>query len=241
MKTVSNAGRTLVQGLFLVALCVGLCPLGHAASVLFTLDGNFAPPDYEFYSFTDTSNQVHNSIPVGPYITRLNGGPFNDMLAYTICYDFNSPTNVGTAYSGTFVSVPDPSAPTYTADLEATYLVNKLNADGLLTAPLAVRGAISMAIWQIMNTSSNTGLANFPTDPTALPYEVEAATAVTNGAWTAWDASVYPMWVPDNPAVQRFGTVLAGESPVPEPPTSGLIGLAIIGVAIAGRKLRAAK
>ena len=137
-----------------------------------TLDGNFSSPDYAFYSYTDTSNVQHGSIPVGPYITYLNGDGFNNTLAYTFCYDFNSPTDVGTAYPGILEVRTD------TASLEATYLVHKLDTLGLMNASLATRGAISMAIWEIMNPSSTTGSALFPSDPAAQPYELAAANAV---------------------------------------------------------------
>jgi hypothetical protein len=200
--------------------------LAHGTTVYLTLDGNFSPPDYDFYTYTDIYGTVHDSIPVGPYITYLNGGGYNNTLAYTFCYDFNSPTNVGTAYPGSFATPND------TATLEATYLIDQLNMVGLFNAPLATRGAISMAIWEIMNPSSATSGFPFPSDPAAQPYETEAAIAVTGGLWTAADSAVYPTWVPTDSSIQRFGTVL------PEPASSVLIGSGILGLAMLECKRR---
>src|SRR5690348_16078187 len=93
----------------------------RADTIIFTLDGNFAPPDYLFYSYTDTSGQAQNDIPVSPYITTVNGGIYQNTIAYTFCFDFNSPTNIATPYSGSF------QRPTDTATLEATFLMDLLN------------------------------------------------------------------------------------------------------------------
>lgn len=229
MPTVFTNKNALIRAVIAFA-ATAAAPLMHGGTVVLTLDGMFSSPDYAFYSYTDVYGAAQNNIPVAPYITYLNGSGYNNSLAYTFCYDFNSPTNVGTAYSGTFENF------TGTAALEATYLVNKLNALGLINAPLATRGAISTAIWEIMNPSSTTSLAQFPSDPAAQPYEAEAAAAVNNGQWTLADSARYPTWVPDNPAVQRFGTVFQGESPTPESTTALLLGLGLLGIGIRGRR-----
>jgi hypothetical protein len=218
--------------LALATLCLALSTVAYADSVVLTLDGNFAPPDYAFYSYTDTSGVVQDLLPVGPYITYFSGSGYNNTLVYAFCYDFNSPTNVGTPYSGSLEVLTSNTA------MEATFLINQLNALGMFTAPLASRGAISMAIWELMNPSSTTSLAQFPTDPAALPYEAEAEAAVTDGSWTATASAIYPTWVPDNPAVQRFGVVFQDQPPVPEPATLALAGLGLLGLGVLGRKRR---
>lgn len=219
----------------LAFVAAAAAPLMHAGTVVLTLDGMFSAPDYAFYNYTDISGAAQDDIPVAPYITYLNGSGYTNSLAYTFCYDFNSPTDVGTPYSGTFEVFTD------TAGMEATYLVNKLNSLGLINATLPTRGAISTAIWEIMNPSSTTSLAQFPSDPAAQPYEAEALAAVENGQWTAAESARYPTWVPDNPAVQRFGVVFQGESPTPESTTLLLLGLGLVGIGIWGRKRRASQ
>lgn len=232
---VAFSNKNTLAKAVLVIVATAAAPQMHAGTIVLTLDSVFSAPDYAFYNYTDTSGAAQTNIPVAPYITNLNGPGYNNSLAYTFCYDFNSPTNVGTAYSGTFETFTD------TATLEATYLVNELNSFGLINAPLAIRGAISTAIWEIMNPSSTTSLAQFPSDPAAQPYEAEAAAAVRNGAWRASDSARYPTWVPDNPAVQRFGVVFRGESPTPEPTTLLLLGLGLVGIGICGRRRRASE
>ena len=219
-------GQRIIQ-LFAGALCLAFSSVAQAGTIGLTLDGNFAAPDYAFYSYTDIYGQAQNDIPVGPYITYLNGGPYNNTLAYTFCYDFFSPTDVGTEYFGTMETLTD------TATLEATYLLNQLNILGLIDAPLATRGAISMAVWEIMNPSSTTGSTPFPSDPAAQPWEAQAAAAVGDGSWTAADSAAYPTWVPDDPAIQRFGMVLIE---TPEPASLVLIGFGFLGLGVLGRK-----
>jgi hypothetical protein len=210
-----------------------LSALAHADSVTITLDPNFSSPDYAFYTYTDTAGVVQSNIPVGPYIAVLNGDGYFNESVLVFCYDMNAETYVGRAYSGSIEPITALSPPTSTEILDATYLVNELVDDGNLNAPLATRGAISLAIWEIMNPSSTTKSTPFPTDPAALPYESEAAAAVASGAWTTADADQYQTWMPDDIAsIQRFGMV----TQTPEPATLVLTSLGLLGLGlVAGR------
>jgi len=219
----------------LAAICLMLSAGARADSVIITLDPNFGSPDYAFYSYTDTAGAVQNNIPVGPYMATLNGGGYNNMPILVFCYDMNAETNVGTPYSGSIVPFAQLTAPTSTEVLESTYLINELMGDGGLNAPLATRGAISLAIWEIMNPTSTTKSTPFPTDPAALTYESQAVAAVANNTWTAADTNQYPTWMPDNIAsIQRFGVV----TQTPEPATWVLTGIGLIGFGLVGVRSR---
>jgi len=108
---------------------------------------------------------------------------------------------------------------------------------GGFSAPLEDRGAIAMAIWEIMYPSSTTNGPEFDSDPAAQPYELEADTAVVDGSWTAADSARYPTRVPDDSSLQRFGVILEGSlvddsaSPTPEPASFGLAGIGVLGLA----------
>ena len=218
-------------------MLLGLVSMAASASsiVNLTLDGNFSSPDYSWYTYTDTAGQQETD-PVGPYITYLTGGVYNDALAYTFCYDINSETDVGVSYAGQF------ETPTDAATMESTFLLNQLNQAGGFNAPLADRGAIAMAIWELMYPSSTTNGPTFPSDPAAQPYELEAEQAVANGTWTVADSAQYPTWVPDDSSIQRFGVILPGTAPIenselppaPEPASLGLAGLGVLGLGVFG-------
>jgi PEP-CTERM motif len=215
-------------------LCLVLSTVSRANTILsLTLDPDF-PGDYAFYSYTSTGGQAESNIPVDPYIAYLTGGSYNNTAFWSFCFDFNSPTTVGQAYSGSFETFTDSS------DLEATYLMNKLDTVGLANASLAVRGAISTAIWEIMNPSSATKLTPFPGDPAAQSYEAEAANAVAKGWWTSSDAALFPIWVPQNSTIQRFGLIPPNQTPVslPEPGSPALVGLGVSGLVVMGWRRR---
>jgi hypothetical protein len=214
---------------------LALSALAHADSITLTLYSPLAAPEYAFYTYTDTAGVVQSNVPVGPYIAVLNGGGYFNQSILVFCYDMNAETYVGQAYSGSVEPITSLTPPTSTEVLESTYLVNELFEDGDLKAPLATRGAISLAIWEIMNPTSTTKIIPFPTDPAAIPYEQQAAAAVANGSWTMADADQFPTWMPENIAsVQRFGE----ETRTPEPATFVLTGLGLLGLGFLGLKSR---
>jgi hypothetical protein len=216
-------------------LCLSLSARAHADSITLTLDPHFSSPDYAFYNYTDIYGAAHSNVPVGPYIAVLNGDGYINQTILVFCYDMNAETYVGQPYSGSIEPITSLSPPTSSEILESTYLVNELFEDGDLKAPLATRGAISLAIWEIMNPTSTTKITPFPTDPAALPYEAAAAAAVANGSWTTADADQFPTWMPDDIAsIQRFGI----ESRTPEPATFVLTGFGLLGLGFLGLKSR---
>jgi hypothetical protein len=234
-----HAGESLRE-LDVAGVCLALSALAHADGVTITLDPNFSAPDYAFYTYTDTAGVVQSNIPVGPYMATLNGDGYNNTAVLVFCYDMASETNVGTLFSGAVEPVTSFTDPTYTEMMDSTFLINELQIDGGLNAPLATRGAISLAIWQIMNPTSNTKIAQFPDDPAAQPYIAQAAVAVGSGEWSTADADLYPTWVPEDTLIQRFGEVPESQGPVtPEPPTWTLTVLGVFGLALAGRRGRA--
>lgn len=214
-------------------ICLVLATAAHADTVTLTLDSNY-PADYAFYTWTDIYG-VKQTEPVSPYLATLNGGGYNNQAVLVFCYDLNSPTDIGTAYPGSVQPVTSFNAQTQTEILESTYLINLLLDDGGLSAPLATKGAISTAIWEIMYPSSTTNGTLFPTDPAALPYESLAAAAVADGTWTDADANLYPTWAPgeEYADIQRFG-----DAPVPESSTLFLMGLGLLGLGLAGWRTR---
>jgi hypothetical protein len=219
-------------------ICLALSTVAHADVVTLTLDA-----DWSKYNFYNYDGERESNIPIGPYRATVDGGGYTNTPVLVFCYDFNSPTNIGTAYPGSVVPVvpinpTDKTYPTYLATMEATYLVNRMELLGGLKADLATRGAISMAIWELMNPSSTLSTP-IPPDPAADPYLAEAQKAVASHRWTPDNAAHYPTWVPEAEYIQRFGGIVLESNPdpvgMPEPSSLVPLGFGMLGLFVFGR------
>lgn len=201
-------------------LCLGAAGVEatHAATIIVTLDSNWA--DYHEYTYTATDLTNHTA-PTGPYIGTFTGGSFGAGQVYLFCLDFNVDTFIGQPYSGYL------TYPTTPAEIESAYLENQvLQAGGYNANVQGVSGPAQMAIWYLMNPSS-VNPAPFPVDQTTAALVTEAQNAYLSGAWTATMASAYPVWIPDVlTSSQRFGVMLgprfSSADVAPEPGTACL-------------------
>jgi hypothetical protein len=203
------------------ALAAGLMLASTSQATTFTLGGDVG----QRYTYGSTT------IPAGPYPGQLTGdGASNALLYY--CLDENLTAVYGTSYTGT-VHTPNTVAEDEVAFLAAYSLTHGSPGN------VAVDGAISMAIWQIMGT------LGIPTDPAAAQYLTLAQNAYANGQITAAFLANFQVFVPTQGGVQRFITVVAtqvpgGQQNTPEPATYVLFGAGLMGIGI-GKRLRKGK
>jgi NADH:ubiquinone oxidoreductase subunit H len=154
-----------------------------------------------------------------------------------MCYDINMQAHVGYTYAGIMV------LPTTAAEIEAAYLQNELAGEGGYNALVSVSGPISMAVWQLMDPSSQFP-APFDLDPAAADLVADAETAYSSGAWTQAMAAYYAFWEPITiTETQRFGFVYGGPRPDPGdittlPEPGSLVLFLLGGVLLAAGKIR---
>jgi hypothetical protein len=232
------AARIAVLGLLVLAL---VAP-SHATSISLKLTGDYYNrDDYPYYTYTDMYGNSHGEY-TGPYPATVSGGSYGTGVGlFVMCYDINMDALIGETYTGIMV------LPTTAAEIEAAYLQKKLatyedpTPDGGFGAPLGVSGPISMAVWQLMDPSSQVPKP-FALDPAAAALVVEAETAYLSGNWTQADAANYAFWEPTPiNTTQRFGFVY-GQPPQPTDitnPEPASVMMFLLGGALlaAGKKL----
>lgn len=211
--------------------------LASADTITFGLGGD---PN-QYYTFTPIGAPAGatDTEPVGPYPGWL-GQDITADNSFFFCVAFIKTANWGASYTGTTLA---PSTP---QQVEAAFLGAQLVGLGDQNATLAEKGAISMAIWQV--TDSTPG--DVPLDPAAQAYVSEAVNAYNSGAITAADFPNTLIFFPSNPAIQdfmiaadsdpRIHTLTYEASNVPEPGTILLIlaGGGLIGLSRVRRKGR---
>jgi hypothetical protein len=224
----SIAARIAVLGL----LALALVAQSHATTINLTMADSMN--DYHSYTYYDLG--IAYTLPTGPYPATLSGGSYGSGVGvFVMCYDINIDAYVGAKYAGIMV------LPTTEAEIEAAYLQKELADDGgFYGAPLSESGPISMAVWQLMDPSSQNP-APFPLDPLAAAYVSQAENAYLSGDWTQADAANYAFWEPTPiGTTQRFGFVF-GQAPLssdittPEP--ASLVLLLLGGVLMVAGKI----
>ena len=213
---------------------LALAAQSHATTIILTMDGNLN--NYHSYTYTDADGTTHQEY-TGPYPVTLSGGSYGSgAAAYVMCYDINLSAYVGHSYDGILV------LPTETAEIEAAYLLKELADDGGYSANVqTISGPIAMAVWQLMDSSSQNP-ATFKLDPAAASFVTAARNAYSNGTWTEAMAANYAFWLPTpTSTTQRFGFVAgqaptAGDITTPEPASLALMAAGFVVVLALRRK-----
>jgi len=206
----------IAQAAVLMMLLAGLA---SADSVMFGLGGD--PGQYYTFTPVGAPAGVTDTEPAGPYPGVLveNNSADNNFF---FCITFTKVAYWGASYEGTLI------APTTQPQLEAAYLASELYNLGDQNAPLSVKGAISMAIWQITDPTPG----HVPVDPAAQPYVAQAQAAYNAGKLTPAQFTSSKIFVPNDPSIQDFMLSAAQLTATPEPGTIALMltGLGLIAI-----------
>lgn len=192
----SIAARIALLGL----LALALVAQSHATTIYLTMADSMS--DYHSYTYYDVLDNGH-TLPNGPYPATLSGGSYGSGVGvFVMCYDINIDAYVKATYAGIMV------LPTTEAEIEAAYLQKELADKGGFGADVdTISGPISMAVWQLMDPSSQVPTP-FALDPAAAFYVSQAEDAYSGGTWTQADAAKYAFWMPTPiTTTQRFGFV----------------------------------
>ncbi|HWB86983.1 MAG TPA: PEP-CTERM sorting domain-containing protein [Bryobacteraceae bacterium] len=216
----------LYRFLSVAALTTVLSGILCANTVILGLHGD---PNQN-YTFTRTDTPVAGSeypntvveVPAGPYPVYIGSDIPADQYG-VFCIDFLKTANFGASYPGTLIS---PSAQT---ELEAAYLASILAGYGGESANTNLyQGPISMAVWQIMDPTPG----DVPRDPAAQPFVTLAQNAYASGSLLPADFPNTLIWVPNDPGIQRFLTVVPEAPEVPEPGSIGLMAGGVLLIAL---------
>jgi len=173
---------------------------------------------HQNYTFTPVGSSQSVTLDVGPYSAYIEENGVKTWGEY-FCISYTKTANWNTVYSG---QVIDPSTQ---QQVEAAYLDSQLATMGGVNATLAAKGAISMAIWQIMGPGGA-----IPIDPAAQTYVQQAQNLFSQGAITAAMFTSTDIFVPNQCNVQSFMLMTTG-APTPEP---GPIVLVLTGAVLLG-------